>query len=72
MGTAQSGLSGSRLRRRSIEHLHLVQATILLFLSLDVLPDRLLVPTHRGRGVSTGPEVLSCEIPPAPPTVRAM
>jgi hypothetical protein len=46
----------------SAPQVQLLEALVLLFLFPDVVSDHLLVPSHGGDVVSSGPEVLTYEI----------
>src|SRR5262245_50502851 len=47
----------------SAPQVQLLEALVLLFLFPDVLSDDLLVPSHGGDVVASGPEMLTYEIP---------
>jgi len=51
------------LKAAVAQQLQLIQAPILSLLVLDVLPNHLLIPTHRRDKVPSRPEVLTNEIP---------
>jgi len=45
-----------------LEQIHLIEPTILFFLSSDILPDLLLIHPNRGNKIPPGPEMLPGEI----------
>ena len=56
----------------TISRVQLILLAVLVLLPLDVAPDHLFIPTHRGHEVASRPEVLPHEVPAPLPEVPAM
>jgi len=55
-------VSGATLRGLSLKYTHLIQATIFLFLSPDILADGLLIRSNGGHKLPAGPKMLARKV----------